>query len=82
MLTLASMLLLPKAVGAVSFETLVMPGPVVAAHADIEKDCRKCHEPFRKVRLLLQKHQVEIRFDSTNLSDRRQHEQLFDVFPC
>ncbi|HET9063633.1 MAG TPA: cytochrome c3 family protein [Candidatus Binatia bacterium] len=47
-LTLASMMLLPKAAGAVSLETLVMPGPVVAAHADIEKNCRKCHEPFRQ----------------------------------
>jgi hypothetical protein len=33
---------------AVSLETLVMPGPVVTAHAEIEEDCRKCHEPFRQ----------------------------------
>ncbi|RIK90852.1 MAG: cytochrome C [Proteobacteria bacterium] len=29
------------------FETLVMPGPVAKAHADIEGECAKCHEPFR-----------------------------------
>lgn len=27
-------------------ETLVMPGPVVAGHAEIESQCGKCHEPF------------------------------------
>jgi hypothetical protein len=31
-----------------SLETLVMPGKVIAGHAEYEKDCRKCHEPFRK----------------------------------
>jgi len=44
---LASLALPTTALG-LSLETLVMPGPVVAAHADIEKDCRKCHEPFRQ----------------------------------
>jgi len=28
-------------------ETLVMPGPVVRGHAEIESQCAKCHEPFR-----------------------------------
>ena len=27
---------------------LIMPGPVVAAHAGFEKDCRRCHAPFKK----------------------------------
>lgn len=35
----------PAAFGGV-LETLVMPGPVVAGHAEIEADCGKCHEPF------------------------------------
>jgi hypothetical protein len=28
------------------FEQLVMPGPLVAAHAKLEKECGNCHEPF------------------------------------
>ena len=31
-----------------SLERLVMPGPVVAAHADIETKCGKCHQPFER----------------------------------
>lgn len=31
---------------AVELETLVMPGEVVRAHADIESDCGRCHRPF------------------------------------
>jgi hypothetical protein len=31
-----------------NLESLVMPGKVIAGHAEHEKDCRKCHEPFRK----------------------------------
>jgi len=31
-----------------SLERLVMPGPVVAAHADIEVECGKCHQPFER----------------------------------
>jgi hypothetical protein len=31
---------------AADLETLVMPGPVVAAHADIETQCEKCHSAF------------------------------------
>lgn len=30
------------------FEKLVMPGPLVAAHKDLEKDCTNCHAPFEK----------------------------------
>ena len=46
--TCASILAAPPRAGAVSLEMLVMPGPVAAVHAEIEKDCRKCHEPFRQ----------------------------------
>jgi hypothetical protein len=28
------------------FEQLVMPGPVISAHAKLEKQCSNCHEPF------------------------------------
>jgi hypothetical protein len=31
-----------------NLESLVMPGKVIAGHAEHEKDCRKCHVPFRK----------------------------------
>ena len=34
--------------GAIDLEKLVMPGPVVKGHAEIEGDCGKCHAPFRK----------------------------------
>ncbi len=32
-----------------ALETLVMPGPVIAGHAKVETECRRCHEPFSKV---------------------------------
>jgi len=32
---------------AIDIEKLVMPGPLIAGHADIESDCSKCHVPFR-----------------------------------
>jgi len=41
-------------------QTLVMPGPVIAGHADVESNCRRCHEPFdRRVqrRLCLECHE-------------------------
>src|SRR6185295_12202857 len=28
------------------FEKLVMPGPLIGAHAELEKTCKSCHEPF------------------------------------
>lgn len=31
---------------AATLESLVMPGPVIEGHADIEDDCRACHDPF------------------------------------
>ena len=36
----------PGAAFAASLETLVMPGPVIEGHADIESDCSQCHRPF------------------------------------
>ena len=29
-------------------ESLVMPGPLIEGHAKLEKECRKCHEPFAR----------------------------------
>ncbi len=40
--------LLPSLAGAVTLETLIMPGPVVSDHADIEEQCEQCHIPFTK----------------------------------
>jgi len=31
---------------AIDIEKLVMPGPVIEAHADVEGECRQCHSPF------------------------------------
>lgn len=31
---------------AASIESLVMPGPVITAHSDIEQECGSCHSPF------------------------------------
>lgn len=33
---------------AASLESLVMPGPVAAAHAETEEECSACHAPFSK----------------------------------
>ena len=40
--------LAPLAAGAVDWESLVMPGPVISGHAETEKECRKCHVPFAR----------------------------------
>jgi hypothetical protein len=37
-------------VHALEIEKLVMPGPVIAAHAKFETDCRSCHVAFAKAR--------------------------------
>jgi hypothetical protein len=37
----------PVAARAIDLEKLVMPGPVIEGHADIEGDCSRCHIPFR-----------------------------------
>jgi hypothetical protein len=31
---------------AIDWERMVMPGPLVAAHEDLEKDCASCHQAF------------------------------------
>lgn len=43
------LLLLAGSAGAIDLERLVMPGPVVAGHADIEGDCARCHPRMRKI---------------------------------
>jgi Cytochrome c3 len=30
------------------FEKLVLPGPLIGAHAKLEKTCKSCHEPFQQ----------------------------------
>jgi hypothetical protein len=40
--------LVPLVAAALDWESLVMPGPVISGHAEIEKDCRKCHVPFAR----------------------------------
>jgi hypothetical protein len=45
-LFLTLVLCLAPAAHAAEFETLVMPGPVVAGHQEIESDCGSCHRPF------------------------------------
>ena len=39
-------LLLAGSARAIDFEKLVMPGPVIEGHAEIEGQCGKCHDPF------------------------------------
>jgi hypothetical protein len=31
-----------------AFESLVMPGKLIEAHAKVEPECKKCHTPFKK----------------------------------
>jgi len=33
-----------------SIERLIMPGPVISGHADIENVCKNCHKPFEQTR--------------------------------
>jgi hypothetical protein len=40
--------LLAPAARALELEKLVMPGPVIAGHADVESQCTRCHTPFRR----------------------------------
>lgn len=44
---LGVVLLAAAPAGAVDVEKLVMPGPVIRAHADVEGECSRCHAPFR-----------------------------------
>ncbi len=46
MLIWASMVGLSGGALAADIETLVMPGPVIEGHADIEDECTSCHKPF------------------------------------
>lgn len=44
---LAGLLLgLPLRAHAIDLEKLVMPGPVIGPHADVEAECGRCHAPF------------------------------------
>ncbi|MBW2243682.1 MAG: cytochrome C [Deltaproteobacteria bacterium] len=38
--------LLPAGLRAADPETLLMPGPVIEGHAEIEEECTSCHRPF------------------------------------
>ena len=38
----------PHAARTAGIEKLVMPGPVISAHADIESECSECHAAFSK----------------------------------
>jgi hypothetical protein len=44
----AALLLVGSRAAAIDFEKLLMPGPVIAGHADIEGDCGRCHAAFEK----------------------------------
>ncbi len=46
--TAAALVLLSVHASAAGLESLVMPGPLVAAHAGSESDCSACHAPFSK----------------------------------
>jgi hypothetical protein len=48
MSTLALLICTPAASRASKLESLVMPGPVIADHAEYENDCAKCHQRFSK----------------------------------
>lgn len=41
-------ILFPTSGALADIKDLVMPGPVVEAHAAFEKQCQRCHEPFKK----------------------------------
>ncbi len=47
-LLLVAIVLGPVPVLADTVETLVMPGKVIEGHSDVEGQCRKCHQPFKK----------------------------------
>jgi hypothetical protein len=46
LLFLASLMLAAPEAFAASLESLVMPGPVAAGHADLEETCSNCHDAF------------------------------------
>lgn len=62
----AVMLMHASAVSADPFESLLMPGPLIEGHADLEDDCNNCHRSFsderEETRLCLECHD-DIRAD-------------------
>jgi hypothetical protein len=44
---MAAALLLPAISGA-QIKTLIMPGPVIEGHAELEPDCESCHQAFER----------------------------------
>jgi len=44
---LLALLAVPLRARAIDVEKLVMPGPVIQGHADVEAECSRCHTPFR-----------------------------------
>jgi hypothetical protein len=46
LLALAGLLAAAGPAAAIDVRTLVMPGPLIQGHADLEDQCAKCHEPF------------------------------------
>ncbi len=47
-LLLAAVIFFPSDARPDTVEMLVMPGKVIQGHADIEPECKKCHQPFKK----------------------------------
>ncbi len=45
-----ALVLLALHLQAATLESLIMPGPVIAGHADTESECAACHEPFSRER--------------------------------
>jgi hypothetical protein len=46
MLLAAVALAIPSGSYAIDFQSLVSPGKLIAGHADVESDCKRCHSPF------------------------------------
>ena len=44
---LLAALIVPSHAAAIDVEKLVMPGPLIQGHANVEAECSKCHTPFR-----------------------------------
>ena len=48
LLGIASRVCTPQGALALGVESLLMPGEVTAKHARVERECKKCHDPFDK----------------------------------
>jgi len=48
LLVTTTLLLCASASHGASLESLVMPGPVIEGHADVEEECSSCHAPFSR----------------------------------